>query len=731
MGLGTRTLRFVMPGLLGVLAVSAACASAAHDDAPAVAPRPAPVPAAILPSGDAPFAPSLLRVENARAKAGQTLADVETCGNCHADIEAQWRTSAHAFASFNNPIYRTSIDRLRKDRGVTASRFCAGCHDIALLVDGAMDAEIDPKDRRAHAGVACRVCHGATATRPDGNGSYTLDLGDFPVPREGDPESVRRHKARAAASPLRTASLCASCHKAFLHEGTGNDHFMIGQDDATPWARSVYAGSLAERIDAKVPEKECRTCHMPPEDGTDPTSRNGKVASHRFLGAHTWLAQMRGDREQQRRVEEQLRSAVTVDIAAVVPDGAPRVLPPEDAALTPGKRAIVEVVVRNVGAGHRFPGGVLDAQDTWLEVTVEDMRGRRVAEAGTRHEATGDDPTAHRFTATVAGKDGKPLLARETHLFEAGVHDHTIAPRDAAVARFAFDVPEGAGDAPLRAVARLRHRTRRLALQRAACDDARSVRGRAFGQEGLRRVARAIDPCPPEPVTELVRVEALLGGRSGSAPRAEDPRAFQRAFDHGLAMLHEVGERLGEATPSLERALKAARTDRERAMALGALARLAEEQGRTDDALALATKAGALLPAHPALARLRGETLAVSWRWGDAAPWFQEAATGAPRDDAVWARLAVMWGGAGHEREALEAAQRGLGLQPRDADMLRIQALSLRALGAAADTCARADDAFLAHRSPDVAPAVRARCTQTVLGCALERVPVHVHEMRR
>jgi tetratricopeptide (TPR) repeat protein len=718
---------------IAILSVVASCASGAHDDAVVPPHPPQDAPVAILPHDDGDFAPSLLSVERAGARGGATLADVETCGDCHGDIEAEWRSSAHAFASFNNPIYRASVDRLRKDRGTKASRFCAGCHDIALLVDGAMDAEIEPKDRRAHAGVACRVCHGIVATSPDGNGSYTLDLGEFPLPKEGDAESVKRHKARAAASPLRTASLCASCHKAFLHEGTGNDHFMIGQDDATPWARSAYAGSLAERVDAPVAQKECRTCHMPLEDASDPTAKGGKVFSHRFTGAQTWLAQMRGDRGQRRRIEEQLASAVTLDVAAVVPEGGARVLPPEDAVLAAGGRAIVEIVVRNVGAGHRFPGGVLDAQDTWLEVTIEDARGQRVAEAGGRHEATGDDPTAHLFTAAVAGTDGKPLLARETHLFEAGVYDHTILPRDADVARFAFDVPRAA-HGPLRAVARLRHRSRRLALQKAACDDARSARGRAFGLEGIRRVARAIDPCPPEPVAELARAEALLGigaPASGERALADEARAFQRAFDHGLAMLHEVGERQGEALPSLERALARAKNDRERAMATGALARLAAEQGRTGDAIALLDKADALAPAHPALARLRGETQAIPWRWGDAAPSFQEATVGAPKDDALWARLAVMWGGAGRDRDALEAAQRGLLLQPRDADMLRVQALSLRALGAPADVTARADDAFLAHRTPDVAPRVRSRCARDVPGCALERLPVHVHEMRR
>ena len=32
----------------------------------------------------------------------------------------------------------------------------------------------------------------------------------------------------------------------------------------------------------------------------------------------------------------------------------------------------VDIVVRNERVGHRFPAGVLDAQDTWIEVRIED-----------------------------------------------------------------------------------------------------------------------------------------------------------------------------------------------------------------------------------------------------------------------------------------------------------------------------------------------------------------------
>ena len=55
-----------------------------------------------------------------------------------------------------------------------ASRFCAGCHDVALLIDGAMSGDVAPADPRGHGGITCRVCHGIESVHPDGNGSYEL-----------------------------------------------------------------------------------------------------------------------------------------------------------------------------------------------------------------------------------------------------------------------------------------------------------------------------------------------------------------------------------------------------------------------------------------------------------------------------------------------------------------------------------------------------------------------------
>jgi tetratricopeptide (TPR) repeat protein len=675
-----------------------------------------------------------MQIEGGEAIAGSGLTDIDTCDNCHADIAAQWRSSAHSIASFNNPVYRFAVDRFRAEVNHEKSRFCGGCHDIALMVDGAMDAEVLPTDKRAHAGITCRACHSIAHTRPDGNASYSLTAAPIPTPVVGDEASIKRHVERSALPPLRTAAMCVTCHRSFLNETTGNPHHMTGQDDGTPFQRSVFAGSRIHRVDDPIAEQDCRGCHMPLEEAPqgDAAATHGKVASHRFLGAHTWLAAMRGDKEQLRKTEEMLRGSVSIDVAAAIFADGSRALPADGARVTPGERLVLDVVLRNLRVGHRFPGGVMDAQDAWVEVTVHDARGKLLAEAGLQHEKSGADPSAHRLRSLVAGDDGMPLLERQTHLFRAAVFNHTIAPRDAAVVELAFDVPPSlAKEAlPLRVRARLRHRTRNLEVWRAACADAEGPRGRAF-----RRFAERsdLDPCAPQPVTEIAEAEVWLGQGWEARQKAPGRPAWRRLYEHGLGLLGALQERLDEARPSLEKALAevtATGSDLEKAMVMSALADVAARQGRVDEAMQWADRAEPFAPGHPALAHIRGKALSLVWRWPEAALSLTPVTEAAPSDDYGWVALAIARGSAGDDRGSLIAAARGLLTQPRDHDLLRVQALALSKLEAPDAHVTAAFDAWKAVQIADEIPRVKARCSAKVPGCANERNPVHAHALR-
>jgi tetratricopeptide (TPR) repeat protein len=135
------------------------------------------------------------------------------------------------------------------------------------------------------------------------------------------------------------------------------------------------------------------------------------------------------------------------------------------------------------------------------------------------------------------------------------------------------------------------------------------------------------------------------------------------------------------------------------------------------------------MPGHPAIAYARGQAFARVWRWSEAADALAAAMAKASANAPGWGQLAIALGSAGREREALTAAQRGLALAPRDADLLRVQALALRALGGEAGDVERALHAYDRFRPPDRATDLRIACAAASPLCALERDPIHVHDL--
>lgn len=724
-------------GVIGLAIAAGACGAGRDAGTSDTAPVVVEPLAAALPAAAGRFSPAHVELAADAHIDGAYLADIDSCDSCHPDVAAQWRTSAHLFASFNNPVYRIAIDRFRADMGNEASRFCGGCHDVPLLVDGALDTDVAPLDPRAHSGITCRTCHGISGVDRDGNGSFTIRSAPIPLPDSDDPSSLERHKSVASRDAF-GAEMCTSCHRSFLGTELGFDARLTGMDEATGWASSAHSGSGAGRIDDPVDRRDCIACHMAPEPAPlgDEAATDGMVSSHRFIGGHTYLAAMRDDADQLERVQAFLRNIASIDIAAAYPAGGDAVLPADGAPVNPGERLEFDVVVRNLDVGHRFPGGVLDAQDTWIEVAVTDANGVTVASSGLDHATSADDTDAHVLRAIAADADGTPLYEREVGHFRAVVVNNTIAPRDAIAVRFAFDAPGDlpAARLPLRVEATLRHRSRNLKLQAQACADARSERGKAFGAGTAATREIVLDPCVDQPITDISTTVVWIGdgwqGRAGADAR---PR-WRRLYEHGLALLHAVQERVGEARPSLDAALAAIDDDPNapataRAMVYAALGKLTGRQGRTEEALEWLELADAIVPGHAAVAAFRGAALTRVWRWEEAIEPLATVAQKAPDNVGAHVALAIALGSAGRDKEALQAAQRGLELEPRHPDLLRVQAVSLAGLDAARDVSGAALDAYDDNRVPDRATDIRIACTARYADCAREREPVHVHVM--
>ena len=681
-----------------------------------------------VPADAGSFAPAFTQLEGDPA-AVDVLAEVERCAECHEDIVAQWRESPHARSSFDNPWYRATVERFRDDVGFRASRFCAACHDPLLLLSGRMDREVETTDPWASAGVTCGICHSAVETQVDGRGSYTVSTEPIPIPIRGDAESLARHRARVGGAVLREPALCGSCHRAFLDGTTGNSHFLPGMDDLGAWRSSTYGGSEAALLEpADPPElQDCGACHLPEVGAVrrGPFAREGRTRSHRMAGGQTALAAQAGP-PQRAATEQMLGRAASIDVAVAEVIGSDGVsihhYPADGAAVSPRDRVLLDVVLRNQGVGHRFPGGVRDTQDTWVELTVRDAAGRSIAEAGTSHE-TQSDSTAYRlFTGFV--DDSAEIEERHlVHRFRTRAIERTIAPRDAALVRYEFTVPSHA-TGPLRVEARLRHRRHSLAFARFVCAEMGSTRDRVEPGPGRN----ALDGCAEQPVTDLATTTVFLGASRtgvGGAERA----SWLRLFEHGLAVSHDVQERVSRADRSLELAFTRAPTPRARAAVLALRSTIEARQGRLEEALRYASEAEALLgTSHSALDRARGRAYARVWRWPEAARAFRRTAQGAPGDVATHRDLAQALGSFASPRAALFSTALGLGLSPRESQLLRSQALALERLGHPVSDRAKA--VSLAVRDPDARDALLLRCALRVPGCDQAQRPVPLIRMR-
>lgn len=699
--------------------------AAQRDGAPA---PPESVDGPMVPRGGSEYSPSLVDVEEDEPNV-ETLTQTDKCGECHSEVVKQWRDSVHAFASFNNPMYRMVFDEFVEAEGHDRGKHCAGCHDPVPLVAGDVGSPIAPDSQRAHVGVTCNTCHGITDATTDGNGSYTLTTSEVPVPEEGDPESLERHKKRVTTEKVDQTKMCASCHRGFLSEKTGHDSFIFGFDEYRPWRRSGWNGNPVTRVDEHVANRDCVDCHMPEDPETG-------AASHRFPGGHSAMAEMIGSEEQLESIVELIEDAATIDVAAAGVGDERMPTAPEKFSVEPGGRFWVDVVVRNVAGGHNLPGGQRDLRDTWFEVVVRSADGELLAEAGRDHRETGEDKSAHRLRKLVLTPEAETEATHGIAHFRTKAFDKSIPPRNAEMARYAWTIPDSlsAEDFPLVVEARLQHRRLSEVFYESSCEAAQTERGRAFLDGTEATLGTRPDPCVEQPIVEMAKDTAEVYP-DRFAPGDNEP-GWRRWFARGLAMQKHLSERLDETIDSFERAMEALESmdpapdniDRRKAMILVGEAQVLARQRRHREAIELYDRAEKLVGDHPAILVGRGDAYANVWQFDKAVDEYEKASEQVD-GDRVWKKLAVGYGSLGQPRDALRAARRGLAIEPRHPDLLRSQMIALRNLDVPEQWQKEAARAFSRFKRDEDAHRLRAKCSDRSEICELERLPIHTHEM--
>src|SRR5438128_1299022 len=467
--------------------------------------NPADAPETMNDEGDGPqgdFFPSSAQVYGHQKIPSKFFMESDSCQRCHADIYKQWNSSAHHFSSFNNQWYRKSIEYMQDVVGTKPSKWCGGCHDPAVLYAGKMDTPIKQivHTPEAQAGLGCMMCHSIADVKSTmGQGDFYLeypklhqlaasknplvrDLHDFMI--KLNPEPHRRVFLKPFMKQ-QTAEFCSSCHKVHLDVPVNHYRWIRGFNEYDNWQASGVSGEGARSFYYPAKPSQCADCHMPLQPSKDAGNINGFVHSHRFPGANTAVATANEDAEQLKLTEEFLKNKIlSVDIFALSParaenkpgavnqselattfavgeeaetkitPGAAGEFVPVTAPLNRVQPAVrlgdtmrVDVVVRTKKIGHFFPGGTVDAYDTWLELKGTDDKGQTIFWSGML-EDNGKGPVekgAHFYRSLQVDAHGNPINKRNAWASRAVVYVHLIPPGAADTVHFRLRIPENAG----------------------------------------------------------------------------------------------------------------------------------------------------------------------------------------------------------------------------------------------------------------------------------------------
>jgi tetratricopeptide (TPR) repeat protein len=292
------------------------------------------------PSG--PFFPSSAKTLHHGPIPPSYFMESQSCERCHSDIYKQWQGSAHHFSSFNNAWYRKSIEYMQDVVGVKPSKWCAGCHDPALLFSGMFDRPIREIEDTppAQAGLGCMMCHSIAQVKS------TMGQGDFEL------EYPALHKLAASQNPLirrvhdyitelnpephrrvflkpfmrtQTAEFCSSCHKVHLDVPVNHYRWTRGFNDYDNWQASGVSWQGARSFYYPAKPMACPDCHMPAEKSSDAGATAGAVHSHRFPAANTALPFVNDDARQLADTTKFLTDKeLSVDIFAISPEAPER-----------------------------------------------------------------------------------------------------------------------------------------------------------------------------------------------------------------------------------------------------------------------------------------------------------------------------------------------------------------------------------------------------------------------
>ena len=286
---------------------------------------------------DTPFLPSNATSYNGEFMSPKSFLNAQYCGHCHQESYKQWRQSAHS-NSFRAPWYLKNVNLLIEEKGVQFSRHCEGCHNPVALLSGDLSQGMPRKRPFEDEGLTCTTCHSIQSTTTMGTGSYVMGVPAVMVDENGAPIThpvpdaeilahLDRHSKAVMRPVLHTSEFCAACHKAAIPRTLDDYKWLRAMTPYDEWQLASFTKQSPLPFYRKDVVSTCQTCHMTnealPATSSDYGAKEGKLMSHRWLGANTLLAQYYKFDEQAAKTAAFLRNGVfNVDIFALEKESA-------------------------------------------------------------------------------------------------------------------------------------------------------------------------------------------------------------------------------------------------------------------------------------------------------------------------------------------------------------------------------------------------------------------------
>ncbi len=689
----------------------------------------------------------------------------DTCQRCHPDIVEQWSKSAHRFASFNNPFYEATINDMRTNattmnegvrkhveafsqwagrEGMIKSKWCSGCHDPSVMLAGKMTEPIDRRSPQAQAGLTCLACHAIDSIHgTTGNGGYNVadeqedpyifakartgSVGAFihDVATKAKPDA---HKRQMLKPFFRTSEFCSTCHKVSLDVPVNTYRWVRGQNEYDNWHDSGVPLNASRTFYLPPVKKLCQDCHMPLEDAPlgDVSARGGKVRSHRFLAVNTALPFVRGDDDTIKRIEAFLRDEkMRIDVFAIVREReggqteTVYALDKTQPSLVAGEHVTFDVVVRNKGVGHTFPGGTNDSNESWIELTFLDEAGNDIYQSGSVGDDGYVDPAAHYFRVLMLDRHSQLIRKRNAQDIYTPVYANLIGPGTAHTVHYRVQVPPALAGQKLTVRARLMWRK----FDRGYTEFAFNT-----NRQGFMR----FEECPDLPITEICSNEVVLPvvpNESEAVPANVDEKAlaadWMRFNDYGIGLI------LQSDTKGAERAFaEVARLAPERVDGPRNLARVAIQDGDLPAAYEHLLKCEEVLSNDPQTAWFWGLVLQDDGRYIEAASAYQRVLQKFPEDRATWRNLGRTYYLDGKFEQAIEAFENVLKIDSEDRVAHYHMMLCLRALQRDTDAAVH-EAAYLKYKIDESATEVTQKYRLGHPDDNLESQEIHVHDLTR